>query len=83
MTILRFIISTNHFYLPFTSAAAHLFSLVTVFYNAEVMASRLQRLDVGLAKCYENDLDWSLLPEELREVSLWITLFITCSAVYV
>ena len=42
----------------------------TVFYNFEVMASRMQRLDVDLAKCYENDLDWNLLPGKLREVSL-------------
>ena len=34
------------------------------------MASRLQRLDVDLKKCYENDMDQTLLPEKLREVSI-------------
>ena len=38
------------------------------------MASRLQRLDVDLAKCYENDLDWNLLPDKLREVCTTFTL---------
>ena len=33
------------------------------------MAARMQRLDVDLEKCYENDLDWTLLPENLRKVS--------------
>ena len=34
------------------------------------MASRLQRLDVDLQTCYESDLDWTLLPDNLREVSI-------------
>ena len=34
------------------------------------MASRLQRIDVDLEKRYENDLDWTLLPGKLREVSV-------------
>ena len=29
----------------------------------------MQRLDVDLEKCYENDLDWTLLPQNLRKVS--------------
>ena len=33
------------------------------------MAVRMQRLDVDLEKCYENDLGWTLLPENLRKVS--------------
>ncbi|KAM7446762.1 hypothetical protein ABFA07_004883 [Porites harrisoni] len=32
------------------------------------MAARMQRLDVDLEKCYENDLDWTLLPENLRKI---------------
>lgn len=43
------------------------------------MANRMQRLDVDLAKCYENDLDWTLLPRKLREVSIWLTLFMNHS----
>ena len=35
----------------------------------KVMAARMQRLDVDLEKCYENDLDWTLLPQNLRKVS--------------
>ena len=32
------------------------------------MANRLNRLDLDLQTCYKHDLDWSLLPEKLREV---------------
>ena len=39
------------------------------------MASRLQRPDLDLEKCYENDLDWTLLAEKLREVSICIVIF--------
>ena len=33
------------------------------------MANRMQSLDTALLKCYEHDLDWSLLPERIRKVS--------------
>ena len=39
-------------------------------FSSEDMASRLQRLDVDLKKCYENDVDGTLLPEKFREVSI-------------
>ena len=40
------------------------------------MASWLQRLDgEDLEKCYENDLDWTLMPEKLREVSICMLTF--------
>ena len=45
------------------------------------MASRLQRLDLDLEKCYENDLDWTLLPEKLREVSICMVYFFGNDAV--
>ena len=32
------------------------------------MANRLNRIDMDLQTCYKYDLDWSLLPAELREV---------------
>lgn len=39
------------------------------------MANRLQRLDVALARCYENDLNWTILPEKLYEVIIWPIIF--------
>lgn len=33
---------------------------------SEVMASHMQQLYAHLEKRYENDLDWTLLPEKLR-----------------
>ena len=39
-------------------------------FPSEDMASRLQRLDVDLEKCYENDVDRALLPEKVREISI-------------
>ena len=39
------------------------------------MPSPLQRLDVDFEKCYENDEDWTLLPEKLREVSILLFLW--------
>lgn len=39
------------------------------------MADRLQRLDVDFARCYENDLNWTLLPEKLHEAIFCLILF--------
>ena len=39
------------------------------------MADRLQRVDVDLARCYENDLNWKILLEKLHEVVIWSILF--------
>lgn len=34
-----------------------------------IMANRLHSLDTALLKCYDHDLDWSLLPTRIRKVS--------------
>ena len=32
------------------------------------MANRYQRIDIDLKKCYEFDVDWTLLPDKVRQV---------------
>ena len=32
------------------------------------MANRYQRIDIDLKKCHEFDVDWTLLPDKVRQV---------------
>ena len=36
--------------------------------NFRTMANRMQAMDSDLKECYNHELDWSLLPEKLRQV---------------
>ena len=39
-----------------------------IFPNFPTMANRMQAMDSDLKECYNHDLDWTLLPEKLRQV---------------